>query len=535
MDATAAVAAKPDRPAGFARLTPWRCRAVLAALLAVHLGFHLWYVGHGPIDLSGDEAHYWDWSRRLDWSYYSKGPLVALIIRGSCQLFGDTPAAVRYPAVLLSVLSTIVTYLLTLRLFRSDRLALGVTLLGSLIPLFIAGGFLMTIDPPFYLCWGLASYLLTFAVPALVSGERSDRHWGAWIAIGLIVGIGALAKLASLVWLAAMLLVLAVDRSLRPVLKTGGPWLAVAIALACTTPIVAWNARHDWVSFRHVARQTGLTATDDKSNLPGRVGEFLGSQAGVVGPVGVFMIAGALYAFRADNPHRRALRMLAVFGVSFFAACFLLSFLTKVQGNWPAPAYFTLAILAGYFLATQRKEWIGRWLQVCIVYGVILHPLLHDFSLAYPLLKRLSREPAKLDPSARLRGWREVGERVSADLRPGEFILCEDYQQTALLAFYTAGRPITYCAGSYYARPKRLTQYDFWPDRRLDSPDLIGRDAVLIGKGGAIHPDVAAAFERVEKLSPIEVVHRGVKVRSVTPWRGYGFKGMHRPAGQRVY
>ena len=53
-----------------------------------------------------DEAHYWDWSRHLDWSYYSKGPLVAWLIRASCELFGPLSVAadgdllaVRLPAV----------------------------------------------------------------------------------------------------------------------------------------------------------------------------------------------------------------------------------------------------------------------------------------------------------------------------------------------------------------------------------------------------------------------------------------------------
>ena len=32
------------------------------------------------LDLSPDEAHYWEWSRRLDLSYYSKGPLIAYLI-----------------------------------------------------------------------------------------------------------------------------------------------------------------------------------------------------------------------------------------------------------------------------------------------------------------------------------------------------------------------------------------------------------------------------------------------------------------------
>ena len=53
-------------------LTPARCRAILAALLLLGFLGHLRYLTNNcPIDLSGDEAHYWDWSRHLDWSYYS--------------------------------------------------------------------------------------------------------------------------------------------------------------------------------------------------------------------------------------------------------------------------------------------------------------------------------------------------------------------------------------------------------------------------------------------------------------------------------
>src|SRR5690242_19866156 len=65
-------------------LTPARCRLLLAIVLLLGFLGHLRYLTHDcPVDLSGDEAHYWDWSRQLDLSYYSKGPLVAWIIRAS--------------------------------------------------------------------------------------------------------------------------------------------------------------------------------------------------------------------------------------------------------------------------------------------------------------------------------------------------------------------------------------------------------------------------------------------------------------------
>src|SRR5947208_1514972 len=68
----------PRQTGGASGPSPGVCR-LMALLLIVggalaRLTYLAWY---SPLDLSPDEAHYWDWSRRLDWSYYGKGPLVA--------------------------------------------------------------------------------------------------------------------------------------------------------------------------------------------------------------------------------------------------------------------------------------------------------------------------------------------------------------------------------------------------------------------------------------------------------------------------
>ena len=39
-------------------------------------------------DLCNDEAEYWAWSRQLDWSYYSRGPLIAWLIRLATECSG---------------------------------------------------------------------------------------------------------------------------------------------------------------------------------------------------------------------------------------------------------------------------------------------------------------------------------------------------------------------------------------------------------------------------------------------------------------
>lgn len=565
-------------------LTAARCRLILSAVLLLSFVAHLLYLTNDcPIDLAPDEAQYWDWSRQLDLSYYSKGPLVAYIIRASCAVFGDTMWAVRLPSLVLAAGTGVVTYALTRRLFGSERLALGAVLLNALAPMFIAGSVLMTIDPPFYFCWALATYLAAVAI-------FDGRRW-CWPVIGVVVGVGFLAKYAMLLWLPSMLLALALDRAARAALRRPGPWVAVAVAMLFTTPVIVWNAQRDSVSLRHVATQTGTDAGGSFSPL--NLLEFVGGQVGVLGPpVTVLMGAAVVYALFASDavhptpvtrgsgnptssptgraldyersprrpttaerwrthsavdPRARELRFLLAIGLPFLALTTLTSLRAKVQANWPAPAYFSLLILTAYFLSTRLRDarrwrrW-RPWFYAGVVLGVVATPVLHDTGLLYPVIRWQHAvrggkgEPSarQVDVTARLKGWRELGGVVGEELGrlgPGAFVLSEDYQSAGETAFYVPGQPKTYCAGSYFTGPrqKRHTQWDVWPDRSLDPgerPEMLGRDAVYVG---FMNDDVRAAFERVDGPHHVRIVRDGVHVRTFRYARCYGFKGMKRP------
>jgi undecaprenyl-diphosphatase len=525
-------------------LTPARCRAILATLLAVGFLGHLRYLMHDcPVDLSGDEAHYWDWSRQLDLSYYSKGPLVAYIIRASCNAFGEKMWAVRLPALVFAAGTGLVTYLLALKLFRSDRLALGAVLLNAMVPMFIAGSILMTIDAPFFFCWALATYLAAHAI--------FDRRGWCWPVIGVVVGVGFLAKYAMLLWLPTMLIALAADRQSRSLLKSAGPWIACVVALLFTTPVIVWNQWHGWASLHHVATQTG---TDKATRFtPVNLLEFIGSQVGVMGPTLVVLMVGAIiYGGRrakAGDEQSRSVRFLISIGLPFFLLTLVTSIRAKVQPNWPAPAYFTLLILTTWFIATRlRNPQTWRpwrwWFYGTIQLGLMATPILHDTDLVYPFVrwwydvrhKKNAPEARQFDPTARLKAWQELADAVETaqrDLGDGAFVMAEDYQTTSVLAFYLPGQPTTYCAGSYFTgkRRKRHSQFDMWPDRSLDvtlNPPLAGKNAVYVGW---INDDVTAAFERVEPMTTSVVTRKGVVVRTLRYTRCYGFKGMKQPGG----
>ena len=65
-----------------------------------------------------------------------------------------------------------------------------------------------------------------------------------------------------------------------------------------------------------------------------------------------------------------------------------------------------------------------------------------------------------------------------------------------------------------------------WASRRLDQPELRGRNAVFVGY---MSDGVRGAFERVEALPELVITQRGLRVRRFLLWRCYGFRGMRFP------
>ncbi len=182
---------------------PWCLRLAIALILlgAISNTVYLWH--RCPLGLSEDESHYWEWSRHLDYGYYSKPPGIAwviwLTVRAGAMLGinGDGSGTalmpvVRMPAVLFGVLSGFLSLLLARRVFRDDRAALAVTLLSAAVPMFAVGSLLITIDSPMYLCWAASVYCLSRAVEAH-SLTSKNRH--GWLyAAGLACAAGMMFK-----------------------------------------------------------------------------------------------------------------------------------------------------------------------------------------------------------------------------------------------------------------------------------------------------------------------------------------------------
>lgn len=502
--------------------TPHR-RAALAVwgLVAALTALRLLYLATGPLDLSPDEAHYWEWSRRLDLSYYSKGPLVAYLIRLCTSLFGESALAIRAGALALSLVGAWALYRLGREAFGGPGPALLAVAGLQLTPLVWAGSLLMTIDPPFLVLWTLTLLLLQRAL----AGSSA-----AWVLGGAAVGLGLLAKYSMLYVVPGLLLYFWWAPEARRWLRHPAPWAGAAVALALFSPVVLWNVRQGWVSARHVASQGrgagGLTLA--------HVVEFAGSQLLVLTPVVAAILAwGAWLALREGARRgREPYRFLVAFAAPVLAVHLLAGLQGKIQANWTAAAYPPLALAAAGLLLERRRvlDDVGRGRQRALL--VVAAAVALTLSGAGHFTGALG-VPPRLDPTTRLRGWRELGEAVSAIRRQmpvpeRTFLVSDRYQVASELAFYVAGRPTTY----NFNLGRRLNQYDFWegPEARL------GWDAVFVQEGvRPLDPRLREAFERLDPPVAVEVRRGGTLVRTFVAWRGYRFRGLAPPVGQRQY
>ncbi|GAB4405576.1 MAG: glycosyltransferase family 39 protein [Thermodesulfovibrionales bacterium] len=494
--------------------------------------FRMYYILYGPLDLSPDEAHYWEWSRRLDLSYYSKGPMIAYLIAASTYLFGDNVFGVRFPAVIFSALSSLVLYRLGKEMYN-ERVGASSAILLQIIPLYSAFGVIFTIDSPFVFFWILSLYLFWKAV----NRNASSTHYGLWLLLGISIGLGLLTKYTMAFFYMCAFLYL----TFKPADNHGSRktfalhfCASVLISILVFIPVILWNAQHDWVTLRHTAGQAHI-AEGLKVSVKSLV-EFIGSQVGVLTPLLFVLMIAALWRIRDSNRPQSTAgqasrlsivpwsmvygllnggRFLIWFSAPVIVSFALKSLQGKVQANWAMMGYITgIIALSEAFISSWNNH--KTYLKALLIAGIGISVL--ATSMAHYPPKVL---PVKLDPSSRLKGWRELGREVS-DIYMGmpkdTFIFSDRYQVSSELAFYVNGHPVTYCVNL----GRRMNQYDLWPGLN----GLIHNSGIFVTIGDIELPlKVKEAFSECEKRL-LRVYDRGRPLREYSIFQCHDFRGM---------
>ncbi|MEW6353696.1 MAG: glycosyltransferase family 39 protein [Pseudomonadota bacterium] len=444
--------------------------ALLAALGGALLAGKAWLMHAAGLDLHFDEAQYWEWAQQLDWSYYSKGPLVAWCIAAAQALFGQGEWQVRLFAWLAHAAFLVLIFALTFEVFRNRAAAWWAVIVALATPLYFTLGLVMTTDVWLlvFWTWGLwAAYRALF---------RDARY--AWYEFGAAVGVGALTKLSIVLLPLLVGLGVLLTPRFREHLKNPHLWGGVALALLCVSPLLYWNAAHDWVMFRH---ELGHVAGGGWSLS--RLAEFIGGQALALSPLVLVFAAVALWRMPIIEGERflwlLSLALIAFFSVKALGA--------KVQINWAAPSYVGMIVLFGaaitQFSTTQRRLLYSGLLSSVALMSVAYFP--YAFGLT-----------AAQDSFRKMRAWETPIREIGRTAPPADFILTSSYVLAGELAFYWPRRLPVYVTGS---AERRFNQHDLWPGVEREA----GRNGLYIDTTPTPPALLAHAFRRCIPLPPL--------------------------------
>lgn len=486
------------------------------------------YILITPFDLFPEEAQYWDWSRHLDLSYYSKPPLIAYLNFISTSLLGNTEFAVRFWPAIFGFLSSLLIFQLSKELFKSEKIAFWLGLLPNAFVGFNALSFIFTTDTPLFFFWGLSFYLLYKAVAT----ERT----GWWLSLGMAGGLGFWAKYSQ-----AFFFTLGVAYILlkKPRLfKTYKPYLAMGIGFLFTLPVLYWNYTHGWVSFKHVL---GLSGVGKVYRFPQweSFWNFLISQVFLLG-VGFFFYL--LWGWVKNLSPKKVFFPLTLFSLPPYLLFQLWALKKSVYGNWAGFAYFTGGILAGYYYLKGFRRYTLPSLAV-----LFLSLFLSAVAFYPPIIDKLGLSrllPPSKDPTRVAIGWENLGGFVSRFYNPKtDFIFSNLYQISAEMAFYVKGNPQTYVFNYY----QRMNQYNLWQAKSFDllrrflkgeklSPHevfvwekLKGKNGIFVTYFGSPPKAIMDSFDRLVWTKLFTVYWRGKPIKTFYIHYLEGFKGRYKP------
>lgn len=441
-----------------------------------------------------DEAYYWTWSKHLAGGYYDHAPMVAFVIRLGTMIAGDTEFGVRVASILLALPMSWAVYRTADILFDNRRIAASAAIFLNVTLMAAVGTVIVTPDAPLMVA---SSFVLFFLAKIYETGRGV---W--WLAVGAAAGCALLSKYTALFFGAEILLWLIMVKGLRRWFLS--PWLYLGgiVALVVFSPVILWNADHQWVSF---IKQFGRARVDGITLK--YIGEMIPTQFVFATPL-VFILGilglSALARRGAGSDAARGLINVSVWVIVVYFFWHALH--DRVEANWLGPIYPAFSIAAAY--AAWGVSWSG------------INQRAVDFSRRFALLAGVAMflvlivqtntgifTGYRRDASVRSVGvgWTQLAQEIEGFRKStgARCILGVDYGSTAWMMFYL---PKGTCVA------QRRDRYR-WSNMPEPDAELLKGKLLLIGITDA-PIRFRDKFTRIEKIGEVKRQRSGVTIET---------------------
>jgi hypothetical protein len=377
------------------------------------------------LELQGDEAYYWLYSRYLDWGYFDHPPMVAIFIR-----IGDSIIHNEFGVRMLTVLASSASiYLLWLILKRYAVDAWGFVIVVSGIFIFHIYGFTITPDVPLF----FFTVLFYFFYQQYI---EKDKWWLAFV-LALVVACLLYSK-----YNAVLLIAFTLIANIKLV-KRWSFWAIILISALLYLPHILWQVNHGYPSVNyHLFERSARTYdfTDTFSYIPG--------QLFMAGPLIGWFLFYTGFTTKIKDAFTRCLMVNCAGTFLFFLFS---SSRGEVQPHWTFILFAPLVMLVLIHFKQQkgRPKWL-TWVAAVNV-GLILTVRIiiilgFGFAKTYGHLKSYYG----------FKDWAGVVKQKAGD---NYVIMSEGFQNPSKYDFYTNSLKCF----AYDTRYYRQTQFDIWP------------------------------------------------------------------------
>lgn len=308
-----------------------------------------------------EEAYYWNYAQHLDFSYLDHPPMVALLIKMSTTIFGINEFGTRITSLFCWLFSAYFSVQLT-NLIRPGAGQYAIMLL-AVLPFFFLQSLVITPDAPLILCWSADLYCL---YRCLVLNE--SRYW---YSAGIWLGLGLLSKYTIILLVPATFFYMSLVPSARFWFRRKEPYLSALIALFLFTPVIYWNAMHEWASFLF----QGSRRINSKSYI--HLHQFVGLLIFFIMPLGIVALwkllkKNAQEIYTIDFNTQRFLQFFTYVPLSVFA---VFSLNHNIKFNWIGPIILALipwlAIICNYSKKI-RLVWVISAVGFLVIYLALI-------------------------------------------------------------------------------------------------------------------------------------------------------------------
>ena len=470
----------------------------------------------GSLEAFTNESYYYLYAKNLDWGYFDHPPMTGLVAALGLKLAGGISPefGLRLGFILMFAGSTWLLARLTTRFFGARAGVIAALCLNATVFYGLITSTMASPDGPLLFFWLLTLDRLAAAF------DQPDRK-SIWIAAGMALGGAMLCKYYAVLLPAGAALYMLLRPATWQCLRKLGPYLALAVSLIVFSPVILWNATHEWASF---AYQSGR-ASESKGFHPNMFLEAMTAQVLFLTPwifltLLIVVIRLCRRRFREWSDAEVFLCCQAAPALTLFLG---LSAFQRIMPHWPMIGFVALMPLLGRNLADRlsilqswRRPIVVGTLMAGVPFVIAAFVVLHAQTgfLGGSGGRVLGFIEPKSDPTIDLIRWGQIAK----DLRnrgllddPKVFLFTDHWRNSAQLAMAARLPSRTAC----YTKDDR--SFRLWSR----SEDYVGRDGIYVDviDGESDSYDYGPWFTGIEFLGEIPIVRAGITMEKVRLFR----------------